>query len=62
MQSSKETNRTLAGIFMVLIASIAFSSKAIMVKLAYVYPVNEATQIALRMLFSIPFFLGLLCG
>ncbi len=60
MQSSKETNRTLAGIFMVLIASIAFSSKAIMVKLAYVYPVNAATLIALRMLFSIPFFMGLI--
>lgn len=45
---------------MVLVASIAFSSKAIMVKLAYVYPVNAATLIALRMLFSIPFFMALI--
>jgi drug/metabolite transporter (DMT)-like permease len=45
---------------MVLVASIAFSSKAIMVKLAYVYPVNAATLIALRMLFSVPFFMGLI--
>lgn len=45
---------------MVLVASVAFSSKAIMVKLAYVYPVNAATLIALRMLFSIPFFMGLI--
>ncbi|MFV1921939.1 MAG: DMT family transporter [Methylotenera sp.] len=60
MKSSIQTNRTLAGIFMVLVASVAFSSKAIMVKLAYVYPVNAATLIALRMLFSIPFFMGLI--
>lgn len=60
MESSTQTNRTLAGIVMVLVASVAFSSKAIMVKLAYVYPVNAATLIALRMLFSIPFFMGLI--
>ncbi len=60
MESSAQANRTLVGIFMVLVASVAFSSKAIMVKLAYVYPVNAATLIALRMLFSIPFFIGLI--
>lgn len=43
-----------------LVASVAFSSKAIMVKLAYVYSMNAATLIALRMLFSIPFFMGLI--
>lgn len=58
MQS--EIRRIYIGILMVLVASIAFSTKAIMVKLAYIYPVNAATLIALRMLFSIPFFMGLI--
>jgi hypothetical protein len=37
---------------MVLVSSIAFSSKAIMVKLGYAYPVDPSTLIALRMVFS----------
>jgi drug/metabolite transporter (DMT)-like permease len=60
MQTPSHTKQSYIGILMVLVASIAFSSKAIMVKLAYVYPVNPATLIALRMLFSIPFFMGLI--
>ncbi len=60
MENSTHSKQTFAGILMVLVASIAFSSKAIMVKLAYVYPVNAATLIALRMLFSVPFFLALI--
>ena len=52
--------RTLMiGILMVLVASVTVSSKAIIVKLAYAYPVDAATLIALRMAFSIPFFLAL---
>lgn len=46
------------GTLLVLLSSIAFSSKAIMVKLAYVYHVDAATLIALRMAFAIPFFIG----
>jgi len=60
MENPTHSKQTFAGILMVLVASIAFSSKAIMVKLAYAYPVNAATLIALRMLFSVPFFLGLI--
>ena len=45
---------------MELVASVAFSSKAIMVKIAYVYLVNASTLISLRMLFFIPFFMGLI--
>jgi len=60
MESQTQIKQTFTGILMVLVASIAFSSKAIMVKLAYVYPVNAATLIALRMLFSVPFFLALI--
>jgi drug/metabolite transporter (DMT)-like permease len=60
MQTQTHIKQSYIGILMVLVASIAFSSKAIMVKLAYVYSVNAATLIALRMLFSIPFLVGLI--
>ncbi len=57
MQTQKQ--HIFIGSLMVLVSAIAFSSKAIIVKLAYAYPVDAATLIALRMLFSIPFFVGL---
>lgn len=44
---------------MVLAAAVTVSSKAIIVKLAYAYPVDAATLIALRMCFSAPFFIAL---
>lgn len=44
---------------MVFVAAIAFSSKAVMVKLAYAYPTDAETLLALRMAFSAPFFLAL---
>ena len=50
-------NRTsLAGTVCVLLAAIGFSAKAILVKLAYVHPVDAATLLTLRLLFSAPFF------
>jgi drug/metabolite transporter (DMT)-like permease len=60
MQSQIHARQALIGTLMVFVSSIAFSSKAIMVKLAYEYSVNAATLIALRMAFSIPFFIGLI--
>ncbi len=60
MQHKIQSNQAMIGTVMVLVSSIAFSSKAIMVKLAYAYPVDAATLIALRMVFSVPFFLGLI--
>jgi drug/metabolite transporter (DMT)-like permease len=59
MQSQIHARQALIGTLMVLVSSVAFSSKAIMVKLAYDYSVNAATLIALRMAFSIPFFMAL---
>ncbi len=53
------SNNALIGSLMVLAAAITVSSKAIMVKLAYAYPVDAATLIALRMCFSAPFFIAL---
>lgn len=58
MQTQQQKN-LMTGAMMVLVSAVAFSSKAIIVKLAYAYPVDAATLIALRMLFSIPFFIGL---
>jgi len=47
---------SLAGTLCVLIAAIGFSAKAILIKLAYVHPVDAATLLTLRLLFSAPFF------
>lgn len=47
------------GIAFSLLAAIGFSAKAILVKLAYVYPVDTVTLLALRMGFSLPIFLFL---
>ena len=45
------------GIACALIGSIGFSGKTVIVKLAYQYDVDVMTLLALRMLFSLPFFL-----
>ena len=46
----------LAGTLCVLLAAIGFSAKAILIKLAYAYPVDAATLLTLRLSFSAPFF------
>jgi len=47
----------IIGYGMAVLAAVGFSAKAILVKLAYVEPVDAVTLLALRMLFSAPFFL-----
>jgi drug/metabolite transporter (DMT)-like permease len=47
------------GAGLVLFSSVAFSAKAIFVKLAYHYPVDALTLLTLRMIFSLPMFLVL---
>jgi drug/metabolite transporter (DMT)-like permease len=49
-------SRRGSGLAMALAGSIAFSGKAIIVKLAYRYGVDAVTVIMLRMLFALPFF------
>ena len=49
----------LSGAIIVAIAAIAFSGKAIIVKLAYRYGADPLTLLALRMVFSAPLFLAL---
>ncbi|WP_324779045.1 DMT family transporter [Thiobacillus sedimenti] len=48
----------LVGILFALLAAVGFSAKAILVKLAYLDRVDAATLLALRMAFSVPFFIG----
>lgn len=42
---------------LVLIGSVCFAAKAVIVKLAYRYDIDPVSLLALRMLFSVPFFL-----
>ncbi|HWA14400.1 MAG TPA: DMT family transporter [Burkholderiales bacterium] len=46
----------LAGTIFVLAAAACFSAKAVIIKMAYAHPVDAATLLTLRMLFSAPFF------
>jgi drug/metabolite transporter (DMT)-like permease len=46
------------GVIFALLAAVGFSAKAILVKLAYLDSVDAMTLLALRMAFSVPFFIG----
>ena len=46
------------GVIFALLAAVGFSAKAILVKLAYLDDVDAVTLLALRMVFSVPFFIG----
>jgi drug/metabolite transporter (DMT)-like permease len=48
-----------AGVWLALIAAFSFSMKAIFVKLAYHWPIEAVTLLALRMAFSLPFFVAI---
>ena len=47
----------MAGVLFAFVAAIGFSAKAVLVKLAYIEHVDAITLLALRMAFSLPFFL-----
>ena len=47
-------------IFIGIAGVLLFSSKAVMVKLAYQYEVDTITLLLLRMIFSLPFYLGVI--
>lgn len=51
------SRQRLAGVLFALVAAIGFSAKAVLVKLAYIEGVGPVTLLALRMAFSLPFFL-----
>jgi drug/metabolite transporter (DMT)-like permease len=47
------------GLLCAVLAAVGFSFKAILVKLAYRYGVDAETLLALRMAFSLPFFIAM---
>jgi len=51
-----EGHSRLVGTALVVVAAIAFSGKAIIIKLAYRHGVDAVTLLALRMVFSAPLF------
>ena len=57
VQNIFSSRQKIAGIIFAFVAAIGFSAKAIMVKLAYIDAVDAITLLALRMAFSLPFFL-----
>lgn len=59
MPTPRFIHTSLLGILCALVAAIAFSGKAILVKLAYQHGVDAVTLLALRMAFALPFFVGI---
>ncbi len=59
MSSTSRSAPVWPGLALALLGSIAFSGKAIIVKLAYRYGVDAVTLIMYRMLFALPMFLVL---
>src|SRR5690606_336187 len=57
MEERKAKSYFIGGIFISLAGAICFSTKAVLVKMAYANTTADAlTLLALRMLFSLPFF------
>jgi drug/metabolite transporter (DMT)-like permease len=59
MIREKFSGYILVGVMMSVMGAIFFSTKAVLVKLTYAtgYPIDAVTLLALRMIFSLPFFL-----
>ena len=58
MKSASTAHQSIAsGLVLATLGAVAFSGKAIIVKLAYRHGVDAVTLIMLRMLFALPFFL-----
>jgi drug/metabolite transporter (DMT)-like permease len=57
-QTQISRSKALLGFGLAAFAAIGFSAKAILVKLAYYDAIDAVTLLALRMLFSLPFFLA----
>ena len=58
-EARPSSSSTLPGVVLALAGAMAFSGKAIIVKLAYRYGVDAVTVIMFRMLFALPIFLGM---
>ncbi|MEM6316467.1 MAG: DMT family transporter [Bacteroidota bacterium] len=53
-------NSYLFAAIIVVVGAILFSTKAVLIKLAYQHPIDSLSLLALRMLFSLPFFISIL--
>lgn len=62
-QSATSTGSTrwryITGAFMVFVAAFCFATKGILIKLAYQYPIDAIALLALRLLFALPFYIGI---
>ena len=47
------------GAFLVFLSAFCFATKGILIKLAYEYPIDTISLLTLRMLFALPFYVGL---
>lgn len=56
------SSRYFLGIFILILANIGFSAKAVIIKLMYRYEVDTLSVVALRMLFSAPIYLAVAIG
>lgn len=52
--------KQVIGVLMVMLGAVGFASKAIMVKLLYLHQLDATSILTLRMLFSAPFFVGVI--
>lgn len=59
MTATQSSKPQLLGISLAFCGSILFSTKAVFVKLAYQYEVDSVTLLLLRMLFALPFYIGI---
>jgi drug/metabolite transporter (DMT)-like permease len=59
MPHTHDSSRRATGLLMALVGAIAFSGKAIVVKLAYRHGVDAITLLMYRMLFALPFFVAM---
>ena len=57
LSNSTARTRFLFGVFILVIANVGFSSKAVLIKLMYQYHVDTISVLALRLLFSLPFYI-----
>ena len=57
VQSGLPRNAYIVGILLGLSGAVLFSTRAILIKLAYAYQVDPVTFLTLRMVFSLPFFI-----
>ncbi|GAB3891627.1 DMT family transporter [Spirosoma agri] len=59
MAQQSSNTRYWLGAFLVFLAAFCFAMKGILIKLAYQYPIDSISLLTLRMLFALPFYVGI---